>query len=390
MSSDVSPENFTALQTTLEQQGLEAVWKQLAAQLLAEQEYSQLYELRKMQVRHKLGLPVLTNLSVDDLEEPLATQVVESYLEACREVGELYLKDGKLPEAWQYLRMSGNRQPVADALEKGEPDEEQMEAWIGIAVQERVHPRRGFEWVLKHYGTCNAVTMFEGETQQLTAAKRGETAEVLVGHLHKELYENLAGEVQREEGSAPQEKTIRELVADRDWLFSDNAYHIDTSHLSMVVRFARWVTNPHYLKLALDMTEYGRRLSSQYQYESEEPFKELYLGHAKFFAAQIGQDVDANVAFFAEKAKLDPGMNGSFPAEVYLCLLARLGRDKEALACYTELLPPGSRTLGMVPSLEELTERSRVYGPLRNFYAEHGDRVGYLGSLIQERLTAPQ
>ena len=90
--------------------------------------------------------------------------------------------------------------------------------------------------------------------------------------LHDDLLRNLQSEIAKQEGTPPREATIRELVADRDWLFASDNYHIDTSHLHSVVRFARQVTDVPTLRLAADLTEYGRRLSSQYQYPGEEPF----------------------------------------------------------------------------------------------------------------------
>jgi hypothetical protein len=92
-------------------------------------------------------------------------------------------------------------------------------------------------------------------------------ATLLVQTLHRELTSNLRAEIARQEGSQPKEQTAKEqsieqLVAERDWLFLEDAYHIDTSHLHSVVRFARVLQDADALRLAADLTEYGKRLST--------------------------------------------------------------------------------------------------------------------------------
>src|SRR6185436_17719578 len=99
-----------------------------------------------------------------------------------------------------------------------------------------------------------------------------QVAALLVQTLHRELLANLKAEVARQEGSQPKEATIEQLIAERDWLFLEDAYHIDTSHLHSVVRFARVIQDPAALRLAADLTEYGRRLAASYQFQTEEPF----------------------------------------------------------------------------------------------------------------------
>ena len=87
-------------------------------------------------------------------------------------------------------------------------------------------------------------------------------------------------------------------MADREWLFQDNAYHIDTTHLASTVRIARVLADPADLRLALDLTEYGRRLSQQFQYQGDEPFVETYPSHALYFQALLGENVEEALAYF--------------------------------------------------------------------------------------------
>ena len=99
---------------------------------------------------------------------------------------------------------------------------------------------------------------------------------MLVRHLHAELLSNVKADIARQQGSEPTETTLLDLVADRDWLFLENNYHIDTTHLSSTVRAAQQIEDPELLRLAVDLTEYGRRLNRQFQFAGEEPFADVY------------------------------------------------------------------------------------------------------------------
>src|ERR1700681_2878883 len=103
-----------------------------------------------MQTRHRLGLPVILTMSLDDLAEPLRSQVEEAYLGACREVGTLLLGEGQIREAWMYLRLVGDKALVAEALVKLTPNEENMQDLIEIGLHEGVAPAWGYALVLKN------------------------------------------------------------------------------------------------------------------------------------------------------------------------------------------------------------------------------------------------
>src|SRR5262245_50619666 len=121
---------FDDLQTEIASGGPQAVFARLAEGLKADKKYHELFDARLMEARHKLGLPVILTSSLDDLPEPQRTQVENAYLEACREVGGLLLADGRVREAWMYLRPAGEKAAVATALEKLEPAEENVQEVI--------------------------------------------------------------------------------------------------------------------------------------------------------------------------------------------------------------------------------------------------------------------
>ena len=381
----MSEPTFDALQAAAREQGIEAATSRIAEQLLASEHYHELFDLRLLEARLRLGLPAILSKSLDDLEEPLRSQMEEEYLKACRETGHLFLRDGRVREAWMYLRPLGEKAEVAAALEKLTPDEENTEQIIEVALHEGVCPRLGFELVLKNYGVCNAISMFDAQMHNRPKSDRQEVAGLLVRQLHGDLFRSLHEEISRKQGKSPQEQTIEGLVAERDWLMDDNNYHIDTSHLAAVVRFALVIDDPVDLRLAADLTEYGRRLSSMYQFAGQEPFVDSYPTHALFFRALLGQQVEEAVAYFRGRAEqLADSEQGAAPAEIYVGLLARLGRHAEALDAAASLLA-NIRTSGFAPSLLELSQRTGDYRRLLDVCRERGDMVTFAMALAEQQ-----
>jgi hypothetical protein len=174
------------------------------------------------------------------------------------------------------------------------------------------------------------------------------------------------------------------LVHDRDWLFQDNSYHIDTTHLAATVRIARVLADPAELRTALDLTEYGRRLSEQFQYHGDEPFAEMYPAHAHYFRALLGENVEEALAYFRSKAEmLDPQYHGLAPVETYVDLLTRVGRPRQAIDAAVKLGPKGLQPIGQAPSLLELAEKAGDYAPVLSYCREQGDLLGYAAALVQ-------
>lgn len=381
----MSETTFDQLETRLAGQGADAVFDTLAAELKSEKKFHELFDALLMRSRHRLGLPMILATSLDDLDEPLRTQVEEAYLAACREVGTLLLDEGRLREAWMYLRPVGDKAPVAEAIRRIEPNDDNLQDLIEIGLHEGVAPALGYELVLKNYGTCNAITTFEGAVLARPKPDQQAAAALLLEHLHAELVANVQADITRQEGSPPRETTLTALVADRDWLFAENNYHTDTTHLASTVRFARLLEEPALVELALDLTEYGRRLGEQFQFPGEEPFEEVYPTHRLFFAAQLGKQIDEALAHFRQRAEqVDVEEYGAGVAEVYIELLARLGRYDEAIDATIELIPQGARTSGFAPNLLELSRRGGNYEPLMNICRQRGDLVSFTAGLMEK------
>jgi hypothetical protein len=385
-----SHQSFDELQALLSGQGLDAVFESLCQRLTSEKKFHELFDVLLMRSRRRLGLPVTLTTSLDDLAEPVRTQVEEAYLAACREVGTLLLDDGKLREAWMYLRPVGDKVLVAQALAKIAPNEENLQDLIEIGLHEGIAPAYGYELVLKNYGTCNAITTFEGALTNRPRGDQQAAASLLLRHLHAELLANVRADIARQENAEPKETTLSGLVADRDWLFADNNYHIDTTHLASTIRFARLLEEPELLELAHDLTEYGNRLSKQFQFAGDEPFADVYESHGLFFAAQLGRQVDQALAYFAERARAaDVNEHGTAAAEVYIALLTRLLRYEEAIDATVDLVPAGVRTSGFAPNLLELSRLAGNYRRLMQVCRDRGDLVGFAVGLAEQAGGGP-
>ncbi|MFO0901794.1 MAG: hypothetical protein U0939_02270 [Pirellulales bacterium] len=380
----MSVEQFQQIESAWQAGGAAAALESLAQQLRGQKKYHELFEALKMQVRHRIGLPLLYGDNSDQLDESLRNQLEEGLIAACREVGTLLLERGRIREGWMYLRPVGDKKAAAELLAQIEPDDDNLEELIDVSLREGVDVGRGFGLVLKHYGTCNAITTFEGEVPRQSRADQQVATALIVRHLHAELLANLRTDISRQEGAAPAEKTLADLVADRPWLFQELTYHVDTTHLAAVVRFARLSEDPAILELAHDLTEYGRRLHSQFQYAGDEPFSENYPSHGLFFAALLGRNVDEALAYFRGKAEsVDTHQIGTVAIEVYIDLLARVGRPAAAIEATIQLMPAGQQGLGIAPSLLDLAQRAGEYDRVRAHCQERDDLLGYTAALVK-------
>jgi tetratricopeptide (TPR) repeat protein len=376
---------FDELEADLRTGGAEAALTQLAEWFRNEQDYHGLFDTRLMQARRRLGLPIILTTPLEDLAEPLRGAVENAYLEACREAGWLLWNAGKLREAWPYLRPLADNVAVAQAIARIEPNEENRASLIEIALHEGVAPGYGFKLVLDHYGACNAITTFDAEMPRHSRVEQQIAAAHLVRRLHEDLLTNVRADVARQEGNPPNETSLDDLLRERDWVFANNNYHIDTSHLSAAVRIARVVEAPDVLRLAWNLTRYGRQLAATFQFAGDEPFGDVYPSHGLFFAAQLGEQVDEALTYFQQKARQsEVDEDRIAAAEVVVVLLVRLRRYAEAFEAHEQLIPPRARTTGFAPTLLELSRLAGDYDRLMRVCRERGDLLGFAAGLVSK------
>jgi len=374
--------SFDQLQCSLAQGGAAQVLDQAAKQLREENRYHELFEALKMQLRLRLGLPLQSKDGSEGLTEAQRKDLEEGLIAACREVGSLLIKQGKVREGYMYLRPVGEPAEARALLADIEADEDNTEELIEVLLHEGVDIGRGFQLMIDQYGTCSSITQYEQSVARRPRHEQQPAARKLLQKVHSDLLASVKHDIARQEGAPPPENTLLELIRDREWLFQENAYHIDTTHLASTVRNARVLTDPADLRMALDLTEYGRRLSQQFQYQGDEPFADQYPSNALYFQALLGENVDEAIAYFDQKAELlDPQYNGCAPLETLVDLLARVNRPADAIAAGMKLKPKCVQPIGLAPSLVDLAVQAKQFDAVLAYCKEQGDVLGYAACL---------
>ncbi len=373
------------------------MFQQAAQQLVEAGQLHQLFDLRLLEQRHKLGLPLEQQTALDDVPSPAREQLEQSYLQACREVGRLLLDRGQASEAWAYLRPAGEKTLVQQWLERAVPDEEHAEQLIELALYEGVDAERGFAWLLAHRGTCNAITELDALAGRLSVKDQRACAAVLVRHLHAELLQNIQGHLQRLERTVSETDSIESLLAEHPDLLADGAYHVDTSHLATTVRFARSLCSPSLaepklLALAIDLAIYGSQLAKDLQYPDQPPFEDLYRTHLLLFRARVGEATEPAVEYFRQQAEtVSMEHYGSGAIETYLLLLARIGQPELALEESARLVPAGALLSAHSPTLLQLAEESGCWDRYLEICEQRADAVGFAAGLLsRQEPTAKQ
>jgi hypothetical protein len=382
----MEPAAFNDLEKILTDRGSSAAIARLCEILREQKDYASLFYALLLKKRHELGVSPIPTGSAQELPEHTHEAYEEAIRLAGREVGRLYLEQGDIPRAWMYFRMLGENEPVKAALDKYQPKEnDDVQQLVDIAFHQGVHPQKGFDFLLERYGICSAITTVGSQEMGMAPDVRDYCIRKLVRALQAELCQRLKADIAQREGSTPQGTTVRELIAGRDWLFSDDFYHIDISHLGAVVQMSVFLPAGEELAMARELCEYGKRLSPRFLGQGEPPFEDQYQDYAVYLAALAGEGVEEGVDHFRAKAdKANPENEGTRPAEVLVNLLLRLGRPAEALAvARRHLASVNSRPLGC-PSIVELCQRTKDYRALAHVAREQGDLVHFVAGLVAE------
>jgi hypothetical protein len=376
---------FEELEQTLSTGGPEHLTARVCELLRERNDYHGLFYGLLLQKRVAMGLPAVQVSGYENIPPELQQAYEDAIREAARTVGQLYLEKGDIPGAWPYYRMINEPAQVAAALENvGADNGELTQQLVEIALHHGVNPRKGFDLVLQRFGICSAITTM-GQDFPASNEDRLYCVGSLVRALYQELHERLSADIAQREGAVPTEKTVRELMSGRDWLFEDDFYHIDVSHLGSVVRFSLHLPPGEELNRALELCEYGARLSPRFQGVGDPPFENQYHDYLVYLRALAGQAVEEGIAHFQAKAEnADPEEIGTYPAEVLVNLLVRLERPQEATRAYTRFLGNIDPRRVSCPNLEELCRLVGDYQPLVEVSNRRGDLVSLAAGLLQQ------
>ncbi len=375
---------YDALERTLTAGGPVAALDALIAQLREAKDYTSLFYALLMKKRHELGVSPLPTGPAQELPPETHAPYEQAIREASRLVGTLYLEQDNVPQAWVYFRMIGEPDAVHRALEGHRPAEgEDVHPLVQIAFYEGVHPRKGFDLILDRFGICNAITTLGSQELPHPPDVKQYCVQRLVRALYAELRERLLADIQRRGETAPEGASVKELMASRDWLFEDEFAHIDTSHLSAVVQMSTQLPPGEELQMARELCAYGARMPARLRYGSEPPFDDQYRDYGIYLATLAGDDVEAGIAHFRAKVEAsDPEADGTFPAEVLVNLLLRLGRNAEALAVARKHLAGADARRLSCPGITELCQKAGDYRTLAEVARAQGDAVHFLAGLL--------
>lgn len=372
-------DDFDRAEQALQAGGAEAALQFLSDKFRNEKNYAALFETRLMRKRRELGLPLLQMGSLDDIQEDKRPGYEKEFIEAARETGNLFLGDGDIPRGYSYLRAIGDLQPVYNAIDRLTTDDVN-DAVLEIALHERVHPRKGFELVMASHGICRAITVFG---QYPGTQGREDCLHLLITKLHTDLMASLRRTIQEAESAAPEGQSIPELIAGRDWLFEGMSYYVDTSHLVSILGFSLELTDPAMLRMAIELCEYGRKLSPMFHYRGDPPFEDIYADHAVFLKALSGEDVEAGIAHFVKKVEdSDPEEIGTGPAQILIVLLGRLKRYKQAVEISVMYLAGADQTQLACPSVLQLCYLAEDPGKMMEIAKRKQDLLGFTAGLL--------
>jgi hypothetical protein len=335
------------------------------------------FEAKLMKKRLELGLPLIQTDPSSEFPPEVRAAYDEGMIAAARETGALALENGDIPQAWPYFRAIGEPGPIIEAIDRVPPGEA-AEQVINIAFAEGVHPAKGLELILENHGMCRAITTFG-----MYAVKNGraECISLLVRRLHAEVVQRISNAIESQEGSRPSGGTLGELIAERDWLFGEYDYYVDTSHLMSVLGYSLEVSDPETLALLHDLCAYGKRLSPMFQSRGQSPFENPFVDYDEYILAIIGNDVDGRIAHFRKKiAESDPEEVGVAPAELLVNLAVRLGRFEEALQVSMDHLADEDLSDLSCPSPLQLCVLANDPDRLKELARVRGDLLSYIAA----------
>src|SRR4051794_34064885 len=103
--SHTMDELFDEIEHTLRSDGPSAALSRLHASLRQKKDYTGLFYALLMEKRHQLGVSPIPTGPARDIPESKQSAYEDAIRQAGRQVGELYLKEGSIPQVWPYYRI---------------------------------------------------------------------------------------------------------------------------------------------------------------------------------------------------------------------------------------------------------------------------------------------
>ncbi len=385
----MSPSPFDRFIEELRVTGPDAALADLCQHFARGERFPELFEMRKVQMRHRLGLPAGQWQSLEELPPALARRVEEGLLEICRETGTLLLQSGQIAAGWSYLEPVGDRKLVRELLSGIDPAPERTDALIHLWIGQGIDPTRGFQLVLERYGTCSGITTYESQIARFPPDVRREVIGLLVEHVYQELSRNIdrsladpASQETAEQKRIYPDGFVAKSLNSNPGLTSGLGHHIDATHLITTVRYSAMLRDRRLQRLAVELARYGESLHADFQFPGSAPFEQTYRDVRSFLGALRGERTDEVVAALRRRAGELAKDRRELDAAAWLVyLLDSLGRGSEALDAWFQWLhqPASDSTLNedVSPSLAELVDRYGLHEEAMKRLKESGDLAGF-------------
>ena len=377
--------SFEQLQQITDDQGVEAGLDFLEQHVRHNKDYAQLFEVLKMRVRHAMGLPILYLGTRDNLSEADQRKLEDGLLAACREVGTLFFKQGDLARGWNYLQPVGDRELNEKLIRNVSLDDKNIDNLIELTVSQGVATEYGFQLLLQRYGTCDAITTFDRIAHGLDIDCQRAMASSLLEHLYDELIGNLLESIPELKSSVGEARSLAAIL-DCGKIESGGDCAVDATHLASVVRISRILKEPKLIQKAWELSRFGDGLADDLKYPGEVPFEDVYPDHLRYYSTLLGRDVDVGLEHFRKKIdQHDTTQYGGMVIETYAGLLARVGRNDQAIDALIEQLLGKYPVLGIAPQVHELAETAEQKQKLLEHFRSESDLLGFGQTLLSSK-----
>ena len=375
---------FEQLQQITDAKGIDSGLDFLEQHVRRDKDYAQLFEVLKMRVRHRMGLPILYSRMRDDLDENAQRKLETGLLAACREVGTLLFKQGEFVRGWNYLQPVGDRVLNEKLIRGVKVDDQNADDLINIAVSQGAAPGYGYQLLLQRYGTCDAITTFDQTAANHDLDRQRAMAGALLNHLYDKLLANLITALPELKTNVDP-PTLAEIL-DSGELEAETSCVIDATHLASVVRIARVLQDSNLIQKARELARYGDCLADDLKYPGQVPFEDTFPDHSIYYAAVLGENVDAAVEHFGKKIELhDARQHGGIVIETYVDLLARVGRNDQAVDVLVSQLLGKYPLAGISPEPHEIAQTAEQKQKLMEHYRGESDLLGFGQTLLSSK-----
>ena len=140
------------------------------------------------------------------------------------------------------------------------------------------------------------------------------------------------------------------------------------------------------IRKAHELARFGDGLSEDLKYPGPIPFEDTYPDHLHYFSALLGQDIDAAVEHFGKKIQQhDARQYGGIVIETFVELLARVGRNDQAIEVLVSQLLGKHPLVGIAPAPHELAKTAEQKQKLMDHYRSESDLLGFGQTLLSSK-----